>query len=283
METTANYQLKKPSYTEGADIQALNDNADVVDAELAAQSEQLTALDAAKADKVAGAIAGHIATFDANGNLQDSGYPVENTIASKTIYVTKLGNDETGDGTVGNPYLTITKAAAEIKKIPPSSVTHFIRIGDGTYNEGSINFYHNAYNLIVVSISNDATKVIISSGIYCYSPVNISYITANFGNAITVYRGYVSIDHCIINSSGSSITLGIRSANGGEVVCSNTQFNNCTACMRTDVLSILVSATNSGSGNGTAFNASGGIIMRSGTTPTATTLESKSSGGQIFS
>ena len=51
METTANYQLKKPSYTEGADIQALNDNADVVDAELAAQSEQLTALDAAKAAK----------------------------------------------------------------------------------------------------------------------------------------------------------------------------------------------------------------------------------------
>lgn len=51
METTAHYQLKKPSYTEGADIQALNDNADIVDVELAAQSKQLTALDAAKAAK----------------------------------------------------------------------------------------------------------------------------------------------------------------------------------------------------------------------------------------
>ncbi len=40
MEYTANYNLKKPAYEDGADIQALNDNADVIDAALAAKSSK---------------------------------------------------------------------------------------------------------------------------------------------------------------------------------------------------------------------------------------------------
>ena len=35
MDTTTNYGLKKPAYEDGADIAALNENADAIDAALA--------------------------------------------------------------------------------------------------------------------------------------------------------------------------------------------------------------------------------------------------------
>lgn len=45
-----------------------------------------------------------------------------------TYYVTKAGNDTTGDGSVGTPWLTITKAAATVA----SGDTNSVLLGAGT-------------------------------------------------------------------------------------------------------------------------------------------------------
>ena len=53
------------------------------------------------------------------------------TVANMTIYVDPAGNDTTGDGSIGLPYLTITKAYSVVPKL----VNHWVHIiiGAGTY------------------------------------------------------------------------------------------------------------------------------------------------------
>jgi hypothetical protein len=53
---------------------------------------------------------------------------------SRTIYVATGGSDSSGDGSVGNPYLTLLKAVQTIKTVINSGVTITIQIQPGTYN-----------------------------------------------------------------------------------------------------------------------------------------------------
>ncbi|MDD4970760.1 MAG: hypothetical protein PHT07_15140 [Paludibacter sp.] len=53
--------------------------------------------------------------------------------ANRSIFIATTGNDTTGDGSVGNPYLTIAKALSTVKKIIISGVTITISIGVGTF------------------------------------------------------------------------------------------------------------------------------------------------------
>lgn len=81
-------------------------------------------------------------------------------------YVTKTGNDTTGDGSSGSPYLTITKAVAV------ASSGDEISVGNGTYAENlTINKGLNIY-----STSGDKTQVIITSSV---ATVLISHSTNN--------------------------------------------------------------------------------------------------------
>jgi len=52
---------------------------------------------------------------------------------NRTIYVATTGNDTTGDGSVGLPYLTIGKALSTVKKVINSGITVTISIGVGTF------------------------------------------------------------------------------------------------------------------------------------------------------
>jgi hypothetical protein len=52
----------------------------------------------------------------------------------RTIYITAAGNDTTNDGTIGLPFLTITKALSTIKRVISSGVTITINIGIGTFD-----------------------------------------------------------------------------------------------------------------------------------------------------
>jgi hypothetical protein len=53
---------------------------------------------------------------------------------SRTIYVATTGNDTTGDGSVGLPFLTINKALTTIKKILNTGITITIQLGAGTFD-----------------------------------------------------------------------------------------------------------------------------------------------------
>jgi len=55
------------------------------------------------------------------------------TTASGTIYVATTGNDTTGDGTSGNPYLTVQKAIDMINPVVTGNVT--VSIAAGSYRE----------------------------------------------------------------------------------------------------------------------------------------------------
>jgi len=57
---------------------------------------------------------------------------LEETV-SRTIYVATTGSDETGDGSVGNPYSTILKAYQSIKNTINASVEITIDVAAGTY------------------------------------------------------------------------------------------------------------------------------------------------------
>ena len=52
---------------------------------------------------------------------------------NRTIYIATTGNDVTGDGSVGLPYLTIGKALSTVLKIIDSGITVTISIGVGTF------------------------------------------------------------------------------------------------------------------------------------------------------
>lgn len=70
-------------------------------------------------------------------------------------YVTKTGNDTTGDGSSGSPYLTISKA------ITVASPGDEISVGNGTYAETlTVD-----KGLDIYSTSGDKTQVIITSGV----------------------------------------------------------------------------------------------------------------------
>ncbi|MFA7302007.1 MAG: hypothetical protein WC069_06875, partial [Candidatus Shapirobacteria bacterium] len=59
---------------------------------------------------------------------------------SRTIYVTTTGNDTTGDGTIGLPFLTIGKAISTVKKVINPQVTITINIGIGTFTMTDTDF-----------------------------------------------------------------------------------------------------------------------------------------------
>lgn len=75
MTTTTNLNLKKPEYSDDADISDINDNMETIDAAIGALPIGKTVqgqIDE-KVSKVTGATNGNIAILDGNGDVLDSG------------------------------------------------------------------------------------------------------------------------------------------------------------------------------------------------------------------
>lgn len=72
---------------------------------------------------------------------------------SRSIYVAATGSDTTGDGTVGAPFLTISKALSTVKKIIEDGVLITISIGAGTFA------FSNADAVTVASIYGDGELI----------------------------------------------------------------------------------------------------------------------------
>lgn len=245
-------------------------------------------LDASGVNKLWQAIKSNFASKDELNKKAD-------TISSRTtIYVAKTGNDDSGDGSLSAPYLTITKAVSIIPKLITERV--LINIGEGTYDED-------------VSIEGFCGRGIHIDGA-TGATVNVKSIFVNqcaFGDGMQIKninltgvtsRGYgwsLYITSCsyvyldTINCVGA-----VSSQNYGAIT-----FHMCgTVIMRTCVISnkqvaldlgassVYLNNTVTGENNttsircGSAWVHAGGFVQKGGATIAGS--ESKAYGGQIF-
>jgi len=71
------------------------------------------------------------ASINVSGFSNDAGYMATTTTSTTNIYVETTGSDVTGDGTIGSPYRTISKALNSIEQF--LSGVFIIRVGTGTF------------------------------------------------------------------------------------------------------------------------------------------------------
>jgi hypothetical protein len=95
-----------------------------------------------------------------------------------TIFVSKTGNDSTGDGTSSNPYLTVGKA------IEVSEAGDEISIGDGTYNEAliinkTLSLFSTSEDKALVTLTNSGITVTISPSTHNVSIRNLTIVTTS--------------------------------------------------------------------------------------------------------
>jgi hypothetical protein len=98
--------------------------------------------------------------------------------ANRTVYVATTGNDTTGDGTVGTPWLTIQYALNKLSKIHLNGYTYTVSIANGTYTTQAITLvdpvgYGAGGRTVIKGGSGTASDVIltgdnVSTAIYSY-------------------------------------------------------------------------------------------------------------------
>jgi hypothetical protein len=84
---------------------------------------------------------GAVSAADVRGEMNGIvDFAVEKLTANRTYYVATTGNDTTGDGSSGNPWLTITKALDYVaRNLFLAGYTVKIQLADGTYNGATVN------------------------------------------------------------------------------------------------------------------------------------------------
>lgn len=217
----------------------------------------------------------------------------------QTIYVSKNGNDVTGDGTELKPFSTIQAA---INSLPLLSTTHFIvRVGVGAYLEDVVVRGLKAARLEIEAENTESVSAI-TQNLGCYLR-SVEFIDCDMYCRI---RGFQSTD--IANSPGHFVKY-TRVAYGAIENCRatastinhgsyNTFFYNgsvgnvytCWASNQRMVLRAEFAATTrlsgdiAGNSNTVVCGARGAIIYRdTAAAITGTTMEQRSLGGQIFS
>ena len=137
MTETNNLKLSLPGSSDYVDVNVLNENFKKIDAKAVHASSHSTG----GSDPITPASIG----------------AAPNVSSSVELYVSKSGNDDTGDGTAGNPYLTIQKA---VDSAPRVHCDLKIYIGAGTYDESVLVY---ALSNISVRAQDSANKPIVKS------------------------------------------------------------------------------------------------------------------------
>lgn len=152
--------------------------------------------------------------------LKRDGYGFTNPGSATNIYVTKAGNDDTGDGSFGAPYLTIQKALDSVASSLYEGAVN-INVGDGTYAE----------NLTAVPILNAAKNTGYGDGhirivgnpvdetLVVIKPPSGIVFTSNNSLCRTV------LDNLTLEGIDGQGMYGIG-ASGGRVILRNITLNN---------------------------------------------------------
>lgn len=141
---------------------------------------------------------------------------------TRTIYVTKAGDDGTGDGSVAAPYLTIAKASA-VASIDTS--IGYISIGAGTYTE-----YVRVPRKRLTYIANGAVIIdgeTVRGGIYTNSKrVTIDGIQTINTNTAGIYFNSApngTIRNCVCSTAAGDTGSGVYVINSADCTITNVE------------------------------------------------------------
>jgi hypothetical protein len=152
-----------------------------------------------------------IALFLIVKHLTDIETELDKKVSSKTneIFVDKGGNDTTGDGTMGKPYLTVQKAI-DVVEAADSGTTTLIVIGAGTYAENitvkeAMSFVGDAKSRTI--IQGLATFDTLTTGAIPFRNIqfkntNNHAIVMNFGSD----TAKLALSQCIVRTTWTSAT-----------------------------------------------------------------------------
>lgn len=217
----------------------------------------------------------------------------------QTVYVSKQGNDTTGDGTEQRPFLTIQAA---INSLPLLSTTHFIiSVGVGAYLEDVVVRGLKAARLEIVAENTESVSALAGDlgcfirsveftdcDMYCrVRGVQSTDIANSPGYFIHFNRvAYGAIDNCRATAStlnhGSYNTFFFTSCKGNTYT---SWASNQRMVLRAEFAATTrLSGDIAGNNNTVICGSRGSIIYRdTAAAITGTTMEQKSLGGQVFS
>lgn len=153
-----------------------------------------------------------------------------NVSSQVSLYVSKSGNDDTGDGTNGNPYLTIQKA---VDSAPRVNCDLRIYIGAGTYDESV--FVHALSNISIRAQDSKNKPTVKSFRLAQCANGTLMNIVVN-GVYDETYRAAVYVEHvakmymegvvCTANDKSQSAYGGGIRFNGGTGRLTNCTISN---------------------------------------------------------
>lgn len=156
------------------------------------------------------------------------------TISANEVYVNTTGNDDTGDGSAGNPYLTIQKGISSIQD------NGTLKIGNGKYSGVNNTNITIDRNMNIIGESQAGTIIdgenlnrifFIPSGVNV-NIYNLTFINGNnTGSGAIQNNGTLTVNNCIFTSNtagwnGTSTNYGGAINNQGTLTVNNSIFNN---------------------------------------------------------
>lgn len=212
--------------------------------------------------------------------------PVKYANKVEVVYLSPSGNDDTGDGSLSKPYKSISKIRDIVNGLRPNYEYIRFELRGGTYEVGgNLEFYLPANLEVRIQPYNSETVIINNASLrFYYGNVSISSIEIKaWSDALRIGSGYLKISHCKMSPYSPDDTSHAIGVDSSRAEIANTQFDNCkSACVNCWETSIVHCNNNTGSGNSIAHRCQGGIIIRTGTYPSASTNDQKIDGGQIF-
>lgn len=209
--------------------------------------------------------------------LETIGFATGNT----TIYVSKSGNDASGDGSANAPFATIKRALDSVpKNIEGKEIT--IDIASGTYSEDvEISGFSGAplrFNIAAITVNS--LSVYDSCVIFNGSTITIAANGKTYGLYCHRDSNVICQTDLAINGSTNGIYCGYASR---LIARKTTTINSCTYAVSCMFGAIAYIVNLSGSKNNNAIQAAGGIVMI-GTIAAAmaSTMYVTSNGGRIL-
>ena len=203
------------------------------------------------------------------------------TNKSKAIYVSKVGNDASGDGSESMPFATIQPAIDSISRdIGNNEIT--INIAAGTYSEDvEVSGFSGAplrfdiENITINSLSIYDSCVVINGDTLTIAASGKTY-------GLYCHRGTNVICQAVLNITGS--THGIYTGYGSRCNARGAAtINSCTYAVSCMFAAIMYISNLSGSKNNNGIQAAGGIVsVGTINSAMASTLYATSNGGRIY-
>ena len=309
---TPNFNLNKPGFTDPASIiTAASDNYDVIDDVLGRikgiingmTPDQAAALpiDSGSAVGDGQKILNWYATMFKMITGQPNWFMPPYRSISRIIgpggayYVNVNTGSDSNDGlTSGTAFKTIQHALDQLPRHLAGDVT--VNIADGDYTaENLITFagFMGGGSLLVIgtaadncklptlTLSGNSANIIIKNLRFC------TYRTVSGNNTIlfTIANVSVNIQNCkfALLQTTADIVVGALVSRGPFIEFYMCEFNGLDTAISATSGGMAWSYYNTGSGNNTALFAGSGIIILTGTQPSATTAQVTVGGGQIFS